>query len=162
MLKRGKLATFEFDSDPETHLIEWAFVPAPEVDDEHQFRPTGLMEKVSRYLEMMLEPQSQRAVEREKFGKAEYVREALRILVAEGYVERTESGRGFLHDSITPYREENESASLSASLVRPFGDAASASLRPTPYRGDAAQTQTQSRPDNGDALTLDEDDGIPF
>jgi hypothetical protein len=159
MLKRGKLATFELDSDPETHRFTWSFVPASEVDEDHPFRPTGLMEKVSRWLEIQVAPQSQRAVEREKFGKTEYVREALRILVDEGFVERSEGQRGFLHESRNPYREDLDlTASLTASHRVPEWGETTASRVPTPLGGDALDAHAL----DADALTLNEDDGIPF
>ncbi|MEJ7567778.1 MAG: hypothetical protein WKF41_05890 [Gaiellaceae bacterium] len=52
---------------------------------EGDFRPTNLMEKVSRYLERQVEPPSRNQIEQAKLGKAEYVRIALDLLVEEGY-----------------------------------------------------------------------------
>jgi hypothetical protein len=72
------------------------------------FRPTNLMEKISRALEAAPEPLSQnsaldpavvRGNERAKAG-------ALKILVAENYVIRSPGARNsFLHTSVRPYRE---------------------------------------------------------
>lgn len=72
-----------------------------------KFRPTHLMEAVSRYLESA-ESASGAAIEREVRGKAEYVRAARDILTAEGYVTAEAGSRGHLYRSARPYREADE------------------------------------------------------
>ena len=57
------------------------------------FRPTFLMERVSRFLETQTEPASQTVVERSVEGKIEAVRRALDLLVTEGFVERTRTAQ---------------------------------------------------------------------
>lgn len=55
-------------------------------DEKGDFRPTALMAKVSRYLELHgAEPLSRNQVEKGVAGKAEYVRAAIDRLVEEGY-----------------------------------------------------------------------------
>jgi hypothetical protein len=71
-LKRGKLAEFKLASDPETHEIKWSFEAPVESDDEHPFRPTKIMEKVSRFLELQQEPVS-RNTSKAGLGNHEYV-----------------------------------------------------------------------------------------
>jgi hypothetical protein len=79
--------------------------------DRTAFRPTYLMEKVSRALEAAPEPLSQNAVldpavvkgqEKAKTG-------ALRLLVAEGFVSRSSGPRNsMLHESVRPYRQADD------------------------------------------------------
>jgi hypothetical protein len=92
-------------SDADTGAVAWTINP-PRV--EGQFRPTGYMEKVSRYLEGVTEaPKGD--VEAGVGGKTDYVRLALDLLVEEGYVSRTKGPRGaLLHASLKPYREAHD------------------------------------------------------
>jgi hypothetical protein len=82
----------------------------PATERESSFRPTFLMQRVSEYLEGLdAEGVSQRTVEADVKGKLPAIREALRVLVAEGYVARVDGPRGaFLHRSTRPYRESME------------------------------------------------------
>ena len=76
-------------------------------DDDHPFRPTVLMERVSLWLELQPDPVSVNAVVDSVNGKKAGVTAALRQLVAEGYVEQTEGPRtSKLHHSAHPYRRE--------------------------------------------------------
>lgn len=71
-------------------------------------RPTFLMDRVSRYVEANPR-QSKNAIETAVKGKAEYVRLALELLVAEQYVEVTKGPRNTsTHMSIRPFREEGQ------------------------------------------------------
>lgn len=67
-------------------------------DESHradgEFRPTNLMEKVSRWLEPQPEPQSRNQIESAKLGKAEYVRIAIDCLIREGYAVEFQGARG--------------------------------------------------------------------
>lgn len=73
------------------------------------FRPTGLMERVSLALEDAGEPLSQRRVTDAVTGKKDAVNTALATLVREGNVAVTEGPRGArLHRSVRPYREAAE------------------------------------------------------
>jgi hypothetical protein len=70
------------------------------------FRPTFLMERVSRFLETTSEPVSQREIERSVEGKALPLRRAVDVLVSEGFVQRTTGARGSLsHACVKPFRE---------------------------------------------------------
>lgn len=157
-LKRGKLADFELHSDPETHAISWAFNVAVETDDEHPFRPTVLMEKVSRYLEGQLEAVRIGDVKDTITGKAEYVVEAVRILVDEGFVSESIGARGSrLLESISPFRE---------SYDRPVPDP----FPPVPETGHSTRSPFPSLRGNGSGDDLEDgngsqhslDDDIPF
>jgi len=79
--------------------------PATESSDGG-FRPTFLMERVSRFLEEQIEPVSTNALHASVVGKAEYVRRATANLVTEGYVVASDGPRkSTLYTSARPYRE---------------------------------------------------------
>lgn len=124
------------------------------------FRPTALMERVSRHLETFGE-RSGRQVTDSIQGKAQYVRKALEILTEEGFLA-VESGpkRALIYRSLRPYYEAEELIQSSASPVRPSASrdaVASPPLSASPDRvspvGDAGRTQ-------GDAVGEDADDEI--
>jgi hypothetical protein len=162
-LKRGKLCEFELVSDPETHSIGWEFKAPVETDEEHPFRPTVLMEKVSRYLENLAEPVTQNTVEADIGGKAQYLRQAISILADEGYVEVSQGpNRSKLIASVELYRETFDGASQVRPEYVPEGTHTSASVRPTPYRGDVPDAPGVEDVPGTSQSTLEEDDGIPF
>ena len=74
--------------------IAWRIEPDESRGAEGEFRPTNLMEKVSRLLELHSEPQSRNQIESAKLGKAEYVRVALSRLVEEGFASEFSGARG--------------------------------------------------------------------
>ena len=78
-------------------------------NERHGFRPTALMERVSRYLEGMIELVSGRAVSENVHGKAPMIRSALDVLVDESYVARTPGPRGaYMHTSVSSYRQASD------------------------------------------------------
>lgn len=98
----------EFVLDATTIPYQYSLDP-PEssVDETGQFRPTVLMEKVSRWLE--LNPgASKNQIETAHLGKAEYVRQALDILVRDGFVAAEKQGQALRHTAEKPYREDME------------------------------------------------------
>lgn len=77
-----------------------------ESPSEAEWKPTALMERVSRYLEMCPEPASKHSVKVAVSGKAEFVRRALDQLVDDEYVTRSVGVRNtLLHEIARPYRE---------------------------------------------------------
>lgn len=84
------------------------------------FRPTVLMERVSRTLELHPEAVSQTWIEKNVKGKGPALRTAVDVLVAEGYLAKDETAQGWKLTSRRPYREaddpilewEDETASL--------------------------------------------------
>lgn len=81
--------------------------PATDVSGDG-FRPTFLMERVSRYLEIQTDPVSRNQIEQAVEGKASAVRVAVDRLVQEGFVERTSGKRGsILHTHRKPFRESD-------------------------------------------------------
>jgi AAA domain len=98
------IAEIAIDStDPEALVVEVRPPAGPE-----WWRPTHLMEAVSRLLEDQAEALSERAIVELVSGKQTYVREALATLVREGYVQREGGPRGaHLHSSTKPFREDS-------------------------------------------------------
>lgn len=90
----------------------WQIQPDESRSPEGEFRPTNLMEKVSRFLERYWdEPPSRNQIELAKLGKAEYVRVALDRLVAEGYVaEFSGANRARRVRLERPFREDEGEA----------------------------------------------------
>lgn len=85
---------------------------APEGDSAapDSFRPTGLMEKVSRALEGAPGPLSYRGILERVAGKKDYVRRAVDALVSAGYVATTPGARNSTeHTSIKPFRDGEHS-----------------------------------------------------
>lgn len=71
------------------------------------FKPTGVMERVSLVLEAASRPMSARNVTAAVTAKKGVVTAALTALVKDGYVTRTDGPRGsHLHTSVKPYRED--------------------------------------------------------
>lgn len=73
-----------------------------------QFRPTVLMERASRRVEEETEARSQTWIEKNVTGNGPALREAVAILVDEGYFTKTETSTGFKFTSVRPYREADD------------------------------------------------------
>jgi hypothetical protein len=100
-LPRPTAAELELRSDPHTHAVTWEFRAA---DDGDGWRPTVLMQKVSEYLVLTGDEVSRNDVESNVTGKAQYLREAMDALVADGFVSQCEGSRGArLLRSIRPF-----------------------------------------------------------
>lgn len=106
--------------------------PKPTTDSDGKFRPTGLMERVSRWLEVNPGASGRQVVDGVK-GKGEYVRKALVVLEEEGYVSRAVSAKAMLYGVIKPYREADDTppAATEPDRVPPRPTAS----RPRPGRG---------------------------
>jgi hypothetical protein len=76
--------------------------------DDGSFRPTILMERVSRWIEDN-PGQTGRQIEQNVSGKNTGIRDALRILALEARITGTPGARGSMHyESVTPYREADD------------------------------------------------------
>lgn len=71
------------------------------------FRPTVLMERVSRHLEDHPDGQTQRQVLDAVTGKRDAKRTALDVLVSESHVDLDSAQRSHTYRSLTPYRESD-------------------------------------------------------
>lgn len=76
-----------------------------EVDGEAVPRRTGYMERVSIALEESSVPVNRAWIERVVEGKASFVRDAIKVLVAEGHIEIERVGQQLLHTLVRPFRE---------------------------------------------------------
>ena len=103
-LSKPIVGTLTLISDLATGKVEYD-VRVGETGEKQTFRPTIYMERVSLYLEEN-PGSSKNAIEENVEGKATYVRKAIDILVAEGFVERENSARGYRLTVTKPYREE--------------------------------------------------------
>jgi len=99
--KAGEIA---LKSDPETHAISWEWKPETS-DATAQFRPTYLMERVSRYVEQT--PANRAEIKAQVKGKSEYIVPAIKLLLDEGYMEEIVRGaKGTKIRSTKPFRDE--------------------------------------------------------
>src|SRR5205085_11813439 len=80
-------------SDDDTGAVTWRLQP-PTTDQAGGFRPTNLMEKVSRYVEDCVGGCSKRQVRENVGGKATYVAQATKLLVEEGFLHERAEGAG--------------------------------------------------------------------
>jgi hypothetical protein len=93
-------------SDADTGAVTWT-IEAPRTDGT--FRPTHLMEKVSKFVEGYPDGVTKRTLEAGVKGNTDAKRLALELLITEGYVHReTGANRSQLHTSLKPYREDDE------------------------------------------------------
>jgi len=105
---RDVAATVEIDGRSEIPVVR---LRVPSEDETRSFRPTGYMERISRYLEIRTEPAATKQIEEEVPGKAEIKRTAIRVLREEGFVAVENGPHGAnLHRSVRPFREAEEEA----------------------------------------------------
>lgn len=106
----GYAGTFVLDSSrSEEGITTWSIGrdETPKNDDG-TFRPTRLMERVSRFIEDNDQCKANDIHEAMQ-TKKEWVTSAIRLLVTEGFVARIEGARrAQLHHSIAPYRETED------------------------------------------------------
>ncbi len=93
-------------SSLEDGRVEIELIP-PEARTGDSFRPTALMERVSRAIEDA-PGLSKNAVRRSVSGKSDYKDLALERLIAEGNVEVQRDGQARHHHSLRPFRQEDE------------------------------------------------------
>ena len=104
-------------------------------------RPTGIMEKISLVLEDG-PPLSAREIEARVPGKSATIREALRLLVVEDWIDtdtRPGRGGGFVYRSLTPFREDPRTT-LKAVDNPPTANRVPTASQPRPTPGDAVPT----------------------
>lgn len=142
-------------------------IEAPDLrtpEERGPWRPTGLMEKVSRFLESGPGPWSKKAIEDAVEGKAEHVRAALTGLIEDGYVARENGPRGaLLHRSIQPFRD----GELTSSRPRPTSsrDEVKTDIRPrpsSPTLGGDEDEVSRRHPNHNDLVPPDGDEVEPW
>lgn len=77
-------------------------------DADKPFRPTHLMEKVSRLLEGTSGPLPKSAVTKAVTGKDRVILQAIEALAADGYIVVKTVGSALMCTSVRPYRDEEE------------------------------------------------------
>lgn len=117
----------------------------PAGQDAATFRPTLLMQRVSEAV--IAEPGlTTNGIERGVQGKAEWVREATRVLIAEGYIKRERDGNAYRHQSERAYLEAQDNGTTShvptASQPRPDVNGAGPRPASLPLQGDADAGRT--------------------
>lgn len=155
-LPRPTAAVIELQSDPETHHVTWRFRdPHPTDEITGVFRPTTLMEKISRYLELKTDPVSRNVVETDVKGNTDAKRQALDVLTAEGYIVETQGARGArLVFSDKPYRAPDETtngdfAHLASTSPKNVGEVTSPTPPPLQGAGRSGRGEKRSTSPNG-------------
>jgi hypothetical protein len=155
-LPRPTVGILEFvsDGDSVTYSLREDRSRATDV-----FRPTNLMGRVSDYLAIQDAPVSRTNVADSVTGKTEYIRTALDVLIAEGYVQEHEGKGGARPVAlIRAYREDDDVVSTNddetPSRPRPnpvptlVSTALSDPVPPSPpVRGDRGGAESRPRPD---------------
>lgn len=123
--------------------------PPDSRNESGEWRPTTLMEKVSRFVES--EPGSTlNAVKTGVVGKNSYVGDALDYLARDGYIERTQQGQAQHHHSLRPYREIDASTEARSAGLGSDPEPLTESLteaRETPlFTGEIDRVPTESQP----------------
>lgn len=95
----------EFVLDARGDRSTWWIEPHTTPTDSRPFRPTVLMERVSRWLEEHQEPASKRAIGEAVKGNHDARATAIDRLVEEGFVRRWVEGQIHLHEHVRPFRE---------------------------------------------------------
>lgn len=89
--------------------LRWRFEQAEHLTEGEVFRPTVLMERVSRYLEdQSPEPATTNEIKKNVKGNETHIKQAIDVLVDEGYLIQTPSGQSHLHRVHRYYRELDE------------------------------------------------------
>lgn len=98
-------------SDEESGAVTVSIDPPDAVDDEGDFRPTVLMERISRAVEADLtgEGLTKRDI-RDLGGNGRALDQALQLLVVEEYVAVKRTGRAHRHSSLRPFRADTQEA----------------------------------------------------
>ncbi len=134
---RDVAAFIHLTSSPSGGVSVSLSAPDSEQPAAAAFRPTGLMEKMSKVLEG--EPGMTRNELRASVGgRAKYVDLARQILVTEGYVEVRQDGQAHRHHAIRIYRETDDRVPGSQPGPNWVPDPVmgTGSPGPSPYRGD--------------------------
>lgn len=100
---KKKIADMHASSSPEDGAVTIT-LEAPTSGED--WRPTVLMERISKLVEEALEPMGVRAIRAAVNSQTKHKDQALKFLIEDGYVEPEAGPRGAkLHRSVKPYRE---------------------------------------------------------
>ena len=84
--------------------------PTKTGDEGGELRPTHLMERVSRLLEIEPEPLGRNETLKACKGNEQYLKVAIKTLLAEGFVDNVGTEKKHAYKVIKPYREDEEMA----------------------------------------------------
>jgi hypothetical protein len=105
-LAKGKLAEVTIDSDANGNITAVITHTTVDTDTSQTWRPTFLMESVSRFLEPLGETgASLNSIETSVTGKRDYIRQAVSTLTADSYTAERPEGRARIIVSVKPYRQ---------------------------------------------------------
>jgi len=156
-LTRPRAAELELASDPKTGAIEYDLKLAERSEQRSAFRPTCLMERVSRYLETALEVDSRRELQRRVKGNASALRVAVDLLIAEGFAgEGDEGSRGARPVRFAKVYRESQDSTATTAFDR-FPTATKEAVEPTATTATTASTKDAVAVD---AVAVAED--LPF
>lgn len=103
----GYAGTFTLDST-QPHITTWAINTESPITADGRFRPTHLMEQISRYIEDN-DQCSGRDIREAINSKTEHVTAAIKALIEEGFVSVMKGSRNaMLHHSVAHYREAED------------------------------------------------------
>lgn len=112
------------------------------------FRPTVLMERVSRVLQDAGEPMSYRGIEQRVTGKKDAVSLAVAVLITEGYITTAPGPRNAtLHTLVEPFREHAEPG---GTVKTPSAPESSVDRPPSYEKGTGGQSLTVPGGQSGD------------
>jgi hypothetical protein len=108
-LAAGPPSIFVLDSDPESGRLAWQLEPDQSIGPDNEFRPTGLMEKVSRFLELAGEARSRSQIVESVPGNTPAKRIAIDRLVHEEFAVEFSGDRAARMVQLQqPFREADE------------------------------------------------------
>ena len=107
------IGTLVLESDPETRKVLFAIDPPSGM--VKAFRPTVLMERVSRYVEVATEPPTKNQIRITVPGKVSGLVAAVERLHEEGFIRVEVKGRYGVFHSVKPFRIDEDLAAYNAS-----------------------------------------------
>ena len=97
-----RIAELHFTPDEDGKTLVHFTAPA---ESGKAFLPTGLMEKISRFVESCDLAPSKNAIQQGVIGKNDYKRQAIAALVQHGFFKEEKIGSGLHYTSLKPFRE---------------------------------------------------------
>lgn len=104
--RRGETAA-RFTLNGGATPYRWELAP-PAAPQTKRDELADVMERISNYLAEVGEPVPKSKIERFVPGRAIRVRDALEMLIEEGYVRRTPAGNSHLHSLVRPFNRHND------------------------------------------------------
>lgn len=174
-LPRPVAALVDLASHPDTHAVTWTLREPTTADNtDGGFKPTRLMQAVSRWLEKHPGQHSINEIESSVKGKTDYKRDAIEQLLAAGYAAESRGpNRSRLIELVKPYTEPSDKFAPGSPQVRPGEHDPGSPVRPPLTGGEGApEIQPEGPSSPRGEPTIDDllekyddqldDDGIPW